>query len=65
LSSCGKPEEYWPVEFVSENITKLGYTPEEFISGKICFEDLIHPEDRERIRADVARFSREGYNYCT
>ena len=60
-----KPEDYWPVEFVSENITKLGYTPEEFISGKIRFEDLIYPEDRERIRADVARFSREGYNYST
>lgn len=60
-----KPEEYWPVEFVSENITKLGYSPEEFISGKISFEDLIHPEDRKRIRADVARFSREGYEDCT
>ncbi|MDD3247869.1 MAG: PAS domain-containing protein [Methanosarcina sp.] len=60
-----KPEEGWPVEFVSENITKLEYTPEDFTSGKIKFEDLIHPEDRERIRAEVAKFSREGHKDCT
>ena len=60
-----KPEEGWPVEFVSENITKLEYTPEDFTSGKIKFEDLIHPEDRERIRAEVAKYSREGYKDCT
>lgn len=60
-----KPEEGWPVEFVSENITKLEYTPEDFTSGKIKFEDLIHPEDRERIRSEVANFSREGYKDCT
>lgn len=60
-----QPEEGWPVKYVSENITKLGYSPEDFTSGKIRFEDLIHPEDRERIRADVAKFSREGYQDCT
>ncbi|WP_052722726.1 PAS domain-containing protein [Methanosarcina sp. WWM596] len=60
-----KPEEGWPVEFVSENITKLEYTPEDFTSGKIKFEDLIHPEDRERVRAEVAKFSKEGYKDCT
>lgn len=59
------PEEYWPVEFVSENIITLGYTAEDFTSGKVRFEDLIHPEDRERIRSEVARFSREGYKDCT
>jgi PAS domain S-box-containing protein len=60
-----KPEEGWPVEFVSENITKLEYTPEDFISGRISFEDIIHPGDRERIHTEVARFSREGYTECT
>jgi PAS domain S-box-containing protein len=60
-----KPEEGWPVEFVSENITKLEYTPEDFTSGKIKFEDLIHPEDRERIRAEVAKYSSEGHKDCT
>lgn len=60
-----KPEEGWPVEFVSENIIKLGYTPEDFTSRKILYTDLIHPGDRERIRAEVEKFSREGDTECT
>ena len=27
--------EGWPVEFVSENIAKLGYTKDDFLSGRI------------------------------
>ena len=60
-----KPEEGWPVEFVSENITKLGYTQEDFTSRKMLYKDLIHPADRERIRSEVEKFSREGYTECT
>lgn len=61
---CGT-EEGWPVEFTAENIRRLGYTPEEFTSGKIKYLDIVHPEDRERILAEVARYSREGYTECT
>lgn len=60
-----RPEEGWPVEFVSENITKLGYTQEDFTSREMLYTDLIHPGDRDRIRAEVAKFSREGYTECT
>lgn len=41
-------EKDWPVEFVSENITQIGYTVEDFISGQIKYADILHPEDRER-----------------
>ena len=27
--------EGWPVEFISENITNLGYTKDDFLSGRI------------------------------
>lgn len=60
-----RPEEGWPVEFVSENITKLGYTPEDFTSRRMLYTDLIHPGDRERIRTEVEKFSRNGYTECT
>ncbi|KKH45846.1 PAS domain S-box protein [Methanosarcina sp. 1.H.A.2.2] len=33
------------VECVSKNIILLGYTPEDFTSGKFRFEDIIHPDD--------------------
>jgi PAS domain S-box-containing protein len=43
-----KMEKDWPVEFVSENIIQLGYTVEDFISGRIKYVDILYPEDRER-----------------
>lgn len=60
-----KPEEGWPIEFVSENITQMGYSAEDITSGKTKYIDFVHPEDREYFRSEVARFSREGYTDCT
>ena len=44
----------WPVEFISHSITGiLGYTPDDFISGKIKYADLIHLDDIERVQFEV------------
>ena len=46
----------WTVQFISEGSVELtGHTPGEFITGKITFGALIHPDDRERVWADVQR----------
>ncbi|MBA4312283.1 MAG: hypothetical protein C0417_06605 [Chlorobiaceae bacterium] len=50
----------WPVIFVSENVTQLGYTVEEFISGKISYEQIIHPDDLERIIEETLKYAQEG-----
>ncbi|NYT19700.1 MAG: PAS domain S-box protein [Methanosarcinales archaeon] len=50
----------WPVEFVSENIEKFGYSPEEFLSGKLNYSDIIHPADSERLNAYFVRKNSEG-----
>lgn len=52
--------EGWPVEFVSENVRQLGYTPEDFYSGRVPFADIVHPEDLERVASEVDRHSEEG-----
>lgn len=44
----------WPVEFVSASIRQFGYTPEQFASRQLLFTDITHPEDRERVQAEVA-----------
>jgi len=50
-----KYEDGWPVEYVSENVKKLsGYTPAEFLEGKIGYNQIIHAEDIERVSAEVA-----------
>lgn len=53
----------WPVDFVSGNVGRmLGYTPEEFYSKKVSYEDIIHPDDLERIREEVASYRAAGLN---
>ncbi len=50
----------WPVEFVSDNITKLtGYTPQEFTTGEVRYAEIIHPEDLDRVAGEVADYSRD------
>lgn len=53
-----RAEEGWPVEFVSENVRQFGYSPEDFISGKIKYENIIYPDDIERVRKEVAEHSK-------
>jgi PAS domain S-box-containing protein len=50
----------WPVESVSPNIVELGYTQEELLSGATPYARLVHPEDLERVGAEVARYSATG-----
>ncbi|PZV00745.1 MAG: hypothetical protein DCF32_17115 [Leptolyngbya sp.] len=45
----------WPVEYISPNVqAQLGYEPRALVEGHVAFASLIHPEDVERITAEVA-----------
>jgi phosphoserine phosphatase RsbU/P len=46
------------MEYISNNIRQFGYSPEEFLSGERTFRDVLHPDDRERIRAEINEFAR-------
>ena len=45
----------WTMEFVSEGCFALtGYKPEDFINdSKISYNDIIHPEDRDRVWIEI------------
>jgi two-component system, cell cycle sensor histidine kinase and response regulator CckA len=45
----------WPVEYVSENVQALGYSPAEIRAPGRFYATLIHPEDRARVALEVAR----------
>jgi len=46
----------WPVQFVSENVVNLlGYTATEFITGKVLYNNIIHPDDVDRVNSEVVR----------
>ena len=52
--------EGWPVEFVSDNVDQLGYTPEGFLSGRVSWPAITHPEDHSRIKREVKAYLRDG-----
>ncbi len=52
--------------FVSENVKNVfGYTVDEFLSGKIRYLDIIHPDDMDRVRneAKYYRFNKKITNF--
>ncbi len=56
-----KAREGWPVEYVSPNVTEqLGYSPEDFTSGRVLFAGIVHPDDLARVGAEVSAFSEQG-----
>lgn len=53
-----KGEEGWPVEYVSENVKKiLGYSAEDFISGRIDYMAIVHKNDVKQLKDEVIEFS--------
>ena len=57
-----KNSEGWPVEFVSENVDQWGYTPDDFYSGKVTYEEIIYPDDLQRVAEEVEVYSNEDVN---
>ena len=62
----------WPVQFVSENVVNLlGYTANEFITGKVNYNNIIHPDDIERVTSERAnnrgsmQFLHKPYRFIT
>jgi len=53
-------EEKWPSEFVSENVVQFGYTVEDFISGRVLYGDVIHPDDLKRVEDSLKERIRRG-----
>jgi sigma-B regulation protein RsbU (phosphoserine phosphatase) len=39
--------------YVSDNISQLGYTAEQFLKEEILFRDIVHPDDMERLGAEI------------
>ncbi|MEW6758236.1 MAG: response regulator, partial [Acidobacteriota bacterium] len=55
-----RAEPGWPVAYVSENIRQFGYEAREFTEGGLPFRSLVHPDDLERVTAELEAFQSEG-----
>ncbi|MCE1187560.1 MAG: PAS domain S-box protein [Ignavibacteria bacterium] len=48
-----------PVEYVSNNVTLFGYSPNSFRYGELHYIDIVYPGDRHRFLQALERFARE------
>lgn len=46
----------WPVEYVSPNISSLGYTPSDFMEGRVSWPGITHPDDVPGLEKEVSGF---------
>ncbi|HMP88927.1 MAG TPA: PAS domain S-box protein [Kiritimatiellia bacterium] len=57
-----RAEPGWPVEYVSDNVRQLGYSPDDFTAGGMPFSQIVHPDDLPMVAAQVTEYSRSGAN---
>lgn len=50
----------WPVVFVSDVVRQWGYGPQDLLEGRLVWNDLIHPDDVERVNHEIAAHVAEG-----
>ncbi|MBC7086448.1 MAG: PAS domain-containing protein [Methanomethylovorans sp.] len=60
-----RAEEFLPTEYASTNVLNLGYSAEDFVQGRISYNDLIHPDDYELVRDTLAEKCEDGTDYYT
>lgn len=67
-----RAEEGWPIEFVSANVSQLGYTADDLTSGRLKYPEIMHPDDREGVTAEIMAHTSGGteqfshrYRLCT
>ncbi len=53
------------VVYVSENVKRYGYRPEEFTSGGLRFTDIVHPEDRQRVLREIRYYEENDVDTYT
>ncbi len=51
--------------YVSDNIRQMGYTSEEFLSGRRFFRDIVHPDDMERVSSEIMAYAKEDVEEYT
>lgn len=55
-----KYKNLWPTDFVSGNISRFGYSVEDFISGRVLYGDIVHPDDLEKVQSELTRNVENG-----
>ncbi|WP_440951995.1 PAS domain-containing sensor histidine kinase [Methanococcoides sp. FTZ1] len=60
-----KAEDLWPAEYASENVSKIGYSAQDFVNGRINYGELVHPDDYQMVRDTLAAKCEDGSDNYT
>ncbi|MBP1910162.1 PAS domain S-box protein [Methanolobus bombayensis] len=55
VSFLWRGDDVWSVEYVSENISQFGYSPDEFVSGNLAYADIVHPDHLDSVKDSVEK----------
>jgi hypothetical protein len=55
----------FPVESVVGNVEQFGYAKEDLLSGKVVWTDITHPDDLDRLEAEVENCLAKGEDIWT
>ncbi len=55
----------WPIEYVSNNVARWGYRPEQLKAGRPGYPELIHPEDLAHVTDEVSDHTAQGVDEYT
>jgi sigma-B regulation protein RsbU (phosphoserine phosphatase) len=59
------PSDNYRLVYVSENIGRFGWSAEQFMSGVKNFSDIVHPDDKERLREEIEGHHERGASEYT
>jgi sigma-B regulation protein RsbU (phosphoserine phosphatase) len=54
-----------PLVYASPNFTATGYKPDDITSGRIAFNDIVHPDDLERANRESEEYAARGLKSFT
>jgi sigma-B regulation protein RsbU (phosphoserine phosphatase) len=60
-----KANEERELVYVSNNISQLGYTAEEFLSGEMHFREIVHPDEMETLGAEIQELAEKDVEEYT
>ncbi|WP_445475649.1 PAS domain-containing sensor histidine kinase [Methanococcoides methylutens] len=60
-----RAEDLWPADYASENVSKLGYSAEDFVIGRINYGDLVHPDDYQMVMDTLTEKCKDGSDNYT
>lgn len=58
-----RAKDVWPVVYVSDNVSQWGFASQDFLSGKLQYADIIHPDDYPSVLAHTQKIEHEGLTH--